>query len=213
MFRVLLLLSVFCFSLLGCGGVMSGGGKRDVVNNPGGEAGDGVPDLANKTIKEVLELKYEKADLTCQLWIQKRKKIDTSQEPENHFSVSLLSETLKEDFYALDGLQYAVEVETLFKVNSFLISNYSFTDKEGKTIEKTYSPFLNLSYGGKVRVTFSNGEFFDTSLGDDFDLFEGASRQVWVTHFTNPTTGEVRWIEIRCEVDAELKEEFKDIVK
>ena len=203
--------AILLTGVLGCSDIGSQGKRGVVPNTPSGKEKPGQPSLSGKTSKEVLDIKYKKANLLCRVWIQNSSDIDPSIAPQGEASIALSDEKLLETPLSFEGDRLGFLLTSNFKVKSFEISSYTYEDKSQKPVVKEYSPLIKISHDATLRVSFEGGESLKMDFAKgDFVILEGIPTEVGQMQIERSSDGTVRKILLQCDLDYELNDRFKN---
>lgn len=173
--------------------------------------------LAGKSIAEVLKLKYDKAVLKCDLWTQRRDKLDISLPANDSVAWDLKSNEPMPNSWNLNGQDGIHKVEAEIKLNSLgLQESVNLVTANGTRYKMSYTPFVNLNISYKTTTTYPGGPFYTNSKWDNQEVREKVN-QVLLNDSETPLNKGDDGIQygpsysyINCVIDTEIKPEYQE---
>jgi hypothetical protein len=217
--------------------VFSGCGKSTKEENhlPSDEKKDDQQrkalDLSGKTVEEILALKYNKAELSCKLWVQRfetqyppntslhiddnTSKPDLTKEPDDFFVYDLKANPNEPKSFTLAGEvpnHYTVELAITF--SPVHIHDIVHQDSKNLTIySSSYSPYLNYGLFFKYNAISNDFKPIDSKL-DQGKVYEKMPRKIMdhnrgFTYATEKATDHIRYHDhVECVINTEIKPEY-----
>ena len=205
-FKYSILLSVVAVSIAGCSEY------KNAVKMPVAVAPANIKNLVGKSDQEILGAKYNKAVLTCALWVQLGKELQKSASPSDTFSWDLLKEfsTTKEFKLAGKASQRQVDATlTVKKMSIFgLVSNYH----EGATHVMKYTPVADIELAAKISGSPVQGVFENSTVNRKFSVYEKLVEKPWDSKSWSPghNNDDKYFDYLECTIDTDLKPEYAD---
>lgn len=176
-------------------------------------------DLAGKSVEEVLEIKYNKADLICALWTQINQKLNLDLSPNDSVSWDLKSKNVMPEVLNLSGQVQDHRIEVQIKLNSLaLYSSLSFRDSDWTHYQISYSPYVNVSVNSEELTTYPIGLLQSSSYSSSREIKEkikdipiNGSLAVEPVQENGVTIDREAYHDyVHCFIDTEIKPEYQD---
>ncbi len=178
--------------------------------------------LLGKSLDEVLKIKYNKAELKCELWTQQTVKLDLSRTSNDSVSWDLKGESTLPRTLTLKGLIQNHQIEVEIKINSVAIrQKLQHTDVNGAIYKMLYSPYVKLNFSYKASTQFPTGPFFASGNGTSYEVNERIKNvPLNNTLATQPEELDEMVINrgsfrdyVQCLLDTDIKPEYQDQFK
>lgn len=130
-------------------------------------------DLSNRSVDDVLKIKYNKAVLKCELWTQQSVQLDTSGKPTDSASWDLKSGTPMPQVLTLKGKirNHVITVE--IKPNSVGLNDNLSIQKPNLTVYTLiHSPYVKVGMTFNAATEFPAGPFYSSGSGTDENINE-----------------------------------------
>lgn len=179
-------------------------------------------DLSGKSLEEVLALKYNKAELKCELWTQLSNQLDISGTPNDSASWDLKSGVAMPEVLNLKGEIQNHKISIEVKLNSVsLLSSLNHLDSDLTRFELRYSPTVNVNITHESITTFPTGPFIASGYGSSRNINEKI-KDIPVNGSLATEPEQQNGITIdrgsyrdyaHCFIDTEIKSEYQDQFK
>ncbi|RYZ80925.1 MAG: hypothetical protein EOP04_24935 [Proteobacteria bacterium] len=172
--------------------------------------------LEDMNLEELLAAKYDKAVLTCSLWLQHGEAMDVTAAPVDTFSWDLKSQETLPFAFELKGTvekQFAsVKIEVKEAMALANHTNHVVNESKIYTMKNTVA--LRIAAVTNTRVTFADGPYLSESKGTDIRLSEkvpfsllnlamGDNEKPTLSYRSSSS----------CILDTEIKPEYQDQFK
>ena len=193
----------------------SGCGKniKIVVDEPGLEKKTefSIQNLKDKSSEEVLKIKYDKAILSCNLWIQFGKQLNKNLKPNDTFSLDLLNTDIsRESTQQLSGQVKNKTLEITINLKNLSIKNIKFEDNLSKSnyvMENSPVIEMDLDY----KSYFNNGWKSLKSSGHHTRKIHEKIRDLSFSHSSITGNKKKKYFDhIECTIDTDIKSEYQD---
>lgn len=178
-------------------------------------------DLSGKSLTEVLALKYNRAELKCELWTQLSQKLDISVIPNDFISLDLKKEAMPESL-SLKGEVANHKVSVNVKINSAeVIEGLSSEVESGEKYTWQFSPLIEASIFHESVTTKSTGSIV-INTKDPKSLIKEKIKNVQVQDSLKAEPEQQGGGTIdhgfyhdyaHCYIDTEIKPEYQDQFK
>ncbi|OFZ52922.1 MAG: hypothetical protein A2428_07320 [Bdellovibrionales bacterium RIFOXYC1_FULL_54_43] len=178
--------------------------------------------LEENSVTEVLRIKYNRAQLTCNLKFSRGQKADFGEQPSEVFSEivqdaaywDLLNDYSDEKAFELKGAVRDSWIKVKIKIKRIeVVHSLTYMDDQGKVYRMRYSPILRAEYFFEENYVFIPEDGNMTGKGNGFKDFTEGSTGNWIDMVasTDPTvSGDFYSAQLNCDFDTELKPEYKD---
>lgn len=179
-------------------------------------------DLSGKSLEEVLKLKYDKAELKCELWTQLSNQLNLSGTPNDSASWDLKSGEAMPETLILNGEISNHRISIEVKLNSVaLLSSLNHLDSDLTRYELRYSPSVNVNITHEAITTFPSGPFIASGNGSSRNINERI-KDIPINSALETDPEQQGGITIdrgsyrdyaHCFIDTEIKPEYQDQFK
>lgn len=176
-------------------------------------------DLAGKSVQEVLDLKYNKAELNCALWVQRNQKLDLTTGPSDSIILDLKTDFQTPQTFKLTGQVQDHTTEVQIEINSLAIrSSFYLKDVDGRVYVARYSPYADYILHYKSATTFENGVISRSDSHTNHQVGERIlDRALNVAYDSQPVDPDGSVLNrgayrdyVHCVIDTEIKPEYQD---
>jgi hypothetical protein len=207
-----ILLSLLTLGLIGCSQQNDANSISPLPAPPAPPTPTSVTaqDLSNKSLQEVLVIKYNRAILNCRLWVQAADQIDKSLLPNSEATWDILHDYQSEKTLELifNGLPQSVDLKIL--VTNVYIANGFFKSSNGLTSDFKNSPVVDLRYSFAATPISNNGlQIEDRGIGGK-SVYEKVDQEIFSRSNILPDLNLTSLKYFECTIDTEIKPEFID---
>jgi len=169
--------------------------------------------LAGKSTTEVLQAKYNKAELQCNLWIQFGGEFNKSNPPSDSFSVDLLKVDPTQGELKLSGKAQDQTVDFFIQVNALKISYVNLTDIDGTLYIMEHSPVIEYTYSYEESAIHINGAII-SGQGSGHRTVNEKLKDMAINS-ASKVEGDVGtyFQYLDCSIETDIKPEFQDQFK
>jgi hypothetical protein len=200
---------IVSLSLFGCG---MADNNYEPNHNPNLPQKPTAENLSNKSVQEVLQIKYTKAVLTCSLWLQWGKKLDVSNSPNDKVTWDLLKDFSTTKNLQLNGWATNTSTSVNLTIKSVELANGEIGTPEGAVYKYQYSPRINLDYAFETIVSTTKGPYSDEVYGNK-DIGEKVGGMLSNTSIKAEGSENSVFYYADCTIDTEIKPEYADQFK
>ncbi len=168
-----------------------------------------VPSLKDRSADEVLNLKYNKAVLSCNLWVQYTKDLDKNLKPNDSFSIDLLkSDISREAIQKLSAQVKDQSVEVNINLKDINIKTTKIVDSNA-TYRLKNSPVIEMDYS--YNSLYKNGRTVLKGSGQQIRAIYEKIIVIPLSHSRQPKKYSKTYFEqLECTIDTEIKTEYSD---
>lgn len=174
-------------------------------------------DFEGKSKEEILQMKYDKITLKCELWTQYAKELDLTQNASDSFEVDYLNDPLlTKSIVSLKGTAHGRGIELRFKVNNYKIrESIRVKNLDGSTTVAQYSPEIDIEYSYQTSKMSTGGEStMGPMTGYNRSTFVHENDKNESTESLQIGSEENKYIDhLNCQMTSVLKEKYKDQYK
>lgn len=174
-------------------------------------------DFEGKSKEEILQMKYDKITLKCELWTQYAKELDLTRTASDSFEVDYLNDPLlKKSIVSLKGNSNGRGIELKFKVNDYRIrESIRVKNKDGSVVVAQHSPEIDLEYSIlTTKIGVSGESTVGPMTGYNRSTFVHENDKNESTESLQIGSEENKYIDhLNCQMTSVLKEKYKDQYK
>ncbi len=175
--------------------------------------GPTAQNLEGKSTDEVLQTKYNKAELVCNLWTQFGGELNKSNPPNDSFSVDLLKVDPTQGELKLSGKSQDQTVDVSIQVNALKISHVHHTDVDGTVYIMEHTPVIEYAYSYEESAIHINGATISGQGSGQRSVNEKLKDVA--LNFSSKTQGDIgtyfRYLD--CSIETDIKPEYQDQFK
>ena len=170
-----------------------------------------IQNLKDKTADEVLEIKYNKANLNCNLWLQFGKELNRDLKANDSFSLDLLKTDInRESKHELIGKVKNQTLEVVINLIELKIKTMKIEDLNNNT---TYtfknSPVVEMNFD--YRSNFDNGKTIFKGSGIHKRSINEKIKLVTLNHSRRAGNDSKSYFEyLECTIDTDIKAGYQD---
>ncbi len=165
-------------------------------------------DFNGKSDAEILQMKYERISLKCDLWTQYGKELNLNAAPNDTTEIDFFDDpSLENSLISLAGNTSGRTLNIQLKVESFKIfENLEYHGPTGRWTSARYSPVFKLAI--KFSADKSSGSFGGSGSGNE--IFEKSATDL-MNQSSHSDGDEFEYFDyLKCVLNTQAKEEYKD---
>lgn len=144
-----------------CGCAKPNSNKGEVPNVSQQEKQPHPMDLSGKPVAEVFAIKYDKAELSCALWVQRSYELNLTSEPNDAFVLDLKSDAKLPQTFKLSAQLQNHTIKAHVEVSSLAIWDVlQFQDAQGNVYHARHSPYVNYVFRYQSQTFYEHGVVF-----------------------------------------------------
>jgi hypothetical protein len=174
-----------------------------------------VQTLDGKSTEEVLKIKYNKANLNCNLWVQYGNELNKSIAPNDSFSLDLLKNDINhESSKELSGTAQGQAVEVSIDLKDLKIANETLVNRDTNTTYKmTNTPVIVLDYDYK-QTPVRDGGLVISGSGHSERTINEKIKDMSLNISNKSENGLGTYFNyLECSIETDIKAEYQDQFK
>ena len=179
---------------------------KKTETKPGSE----IVSLGNKSFTEIMELKYNKAELICRMYIQVGPTLDITKEPNAQVALDLKAPYTLPLELSMGSNILNHSLTAKIEVKEFGIQNVTIHQMDEQLIfELENSPFARVNFSATSKTTTESGTMGSSHSGSDTKVNEAEKSRQLESHLI--TSNFIDYV--NCSIEGDIKPEYKDQLK